>query len=134
MSTTNPHTRKRATRWAVPAVALAAGIGYLIAGIVGGDLGFGIFGLALMAGATVAALVLARYSETVAGLLDRSDERINSIDLAATAFAGTALIVAVLVIFIIEVARGHSGSPYYQLGALAGLAYLAALVYLRLRR
>jgi hypothetical protein len=134
MSTTNPTQRKRSARWAVPAVALTAGIGYLIAGIVGGDLGFGIFGLVLMVGATVAALVLARYSETVAGLLDRRDERINGIDLAATAFAGTALIAAVIVMFIIEIARGHSGSPYYQLGALAGLAYLASLVYLRARR
>lgn len=131
---TSPRTRKRTIHWAVPAVALAVGIGYLTAGVVGRDLGFGIFGLALMIGAVVAALVLARYSETVAGLLDRSDERINSIDLTATAFAGTTLIGSVLVMFIIEVARGHSGSPYYQLGALAGLAYLAALIYLRVRR
>ena len=125
---------KRGTRWAVPAAALAAGVGYLVAGVVGGDLGFGIFGLALMLGAGAASLVLARYSETVAGLLDRRDERINGMDLTATAFAGTALIGAVLVMFIVEIARGHSGSPYYQLGALGGLAYLAALIYLRVRR
>lgn len=36
MSTTSPNTRKGGIRWTVPAIALAAGIGYLIAGIVGG--------------------------------------------------------------------------------------------------
>lgn len=134
MSTASSWRRQRATRWAIPAVALVIGVGYLVAGVVGGDLGFGVFGAALMVGAAVATLVLARVSETVAGLVDRRDERINGIDLTATAFAGAAVIVAVLVLFIVEIARGHSGSPYYQLGALGGLAYLAALVYLRVRR
>jgi hypothetical protein len=134
MSTTTSPVRKRGTRWIVPGIALAIGVGYLVAGIVGDDLGFGIFGLALMAAAAAAALVLARYSETMAALLDRSDERINGIDLAATAFAGVVAICADLVMFIVEIARGEDGSPYYQLGAIAGLAYLAALIYLRVRR
>lgn len=125
---------KRATRWLVPAIALAAGLGYFVAGLVGGELGFGIFGLALMASAATACVVLARYSETMAALLDRRDERINGIDLTATAFAGVVLIVVDLVLFMIDVARGADGSPYYQLGAAGGLAYLAALIYLRIRR
>lgn len=134
MSMPRTHSRKPLTRWLTPAVAIAAGIGYLVAGIVGSDLGFGIFGLALMVGATALFLVLTRYSETAAGLLHRNDERINSLDLTASAFAGMLVIAAVLVAFVVEIARGKDGSPYYQLGALGGLGYLAALIYLRFRR
>jgi hypothetical protein len=36
--------------------------------------------------------------------------------------------------FVVEIARGHSGMPYAALGAVGGVAYLAALVWLRLRR
>ena len=37
-------------RWAVPGVAALIGLAYLVAGVVGDDLGFGVFGLALMLG------------------------------------------------------------------------------------
>jgi presenilin-like A22 family membrane protease len=43
------------------------------------------------------------------------------------------VITTIIVAFIIEVARGHDGSPYAWLGAIAGLAYLVAIVVLRLR-
>jgi uncharacterized membrane protein len=79
-------------------------------------------------------VLLARRSEIVAGLRDRRDERINSIDRSATLFAGLVLICSVLVMFVVEVARGQDGSPYAALGAIAGVAYLAALVFLRFRR
>ncbi|WP_165942507.1 hypothetical protein [Micromonospora sp. KC721] len=44
------------------------------------------------------------------------------------------LIAAVLVGFVIEVARGQDGQPFAALGATAGVAYVVALVVLRLRR
>jgi len=78
--------------------------------------------------------VLGRRSETVRGLLDRKDERITGIDLRATAFTAMVLIVAVLVGFVIQVARGGSGWPYDLLGAIGGVSYLLAVAYLRLRR
>jgi hypothetical protein len=34
---------------------------------------------------------------------------------------------------LVEVARGHSGTPYTWLGALAGLTYILAVAYLRWR-
>ena len=43
------------------------------------------------------------------------------------------LMIAVIVAFIVEVARGHSGEPYDWLGAIAGLAYIAAVIVLRVR-
>jgi hypothetical protein len=131
-TTTRPAPRR--TRWAVPATALVIGIGYLVAGLVGGDAAFGVFGLVLMVAVGGAFVLAGRRSETVAGLIDRRDERINAIDRDATLFAGVVLIAAVIVLFMVELARGEDGMPYAGLGALGGLAYVAALVVLRVRR
>jgi hypothetical protein len=80
------------------------------------------------------AILLGGRSETIRGLRgDGRDERFAMLDLQATAIAGLALIIAVIVAFIVEVARGHSGEPYDWLGAIGGLAYIAAVVYLRIR-
>jgi presenilin-like A22 family membrane protease len=47
----------------------------------------------------------------------------------ATALAGLAVIIA----FVIELARGHSGSPYAWLGAIGGLTYLVAIAIFWIR-
>jgi len=122
------------TRWAVPGTALLAGLAYLVAGLVGDDLSFGMIGLALMLGVGVAFLVATRWSETAAGLRNRTDERINQIDRSASLAAGMTVMFAVLTMFVVEIAQGEDGSPYYQLGALGGVSYLISLVWLRLRR
>jgi len=71
-------------------------------------------------------------SETIRGLRgDGRGERFRQIDIHATAIAGLAVITAIIIGF--ELARGHSGSPYSWLGAVGGLAYLVAVVVLRLR-
>jgi undecaprenyl pyrophosphate phosphatase UppP len=64
---------------------------------------------------------------------DGRDERFRQIDINATAFAGIVVIVAIIIAFLIELARGHSGAPFTWLGAIAGLAYLIAVVVLRVR-
>lgn len=132
----NDMTRRSPSRWrwGTPLVAVAIGVAYLIAGWVGGDRQFAVLGLAVMSAAAVVTLVAGRFSETVAGLLDRRDERINMIDNRATLFAGMVVIVAVIVGFIVEIAQGQDGSPYSQLGALGGISYLAGLIVLRFRR
>ena len=122
------------TRWAVPSVAVLAGGAYLVAGVVGGDVSFGVVGLVLMLGAGGVFVLAARWSETVAGLRDRTDERINEIDRSASLTAGMAVLLAVLVMFVVEIAQGKDGSPYSQLGALGGLSYVASLTWLRYRR
>jgi hypothetical protein len=61
------------------------------------------------------------------------DERFQRIDIHATAFAGTAVITAIIIAFLVELARGHDGNPYGWLGAIGGLAYLAAVIAMRLR-
>lgn len=123
-----------ATRWAIPGTAAVGGLAYLVAGIVGDDLSFGVLGLVLMLGAGGAFLLAARWSETAARLRDRTDERINEIDRSASLASGMVVILAVIVMFVVEKAKGEDGSPYSQLGALGGLSYVVSLAWLRYRR
>ena len=72
--------------------------------------------------------------QTIRGLRgDARDERFQRIDIHATAFAGTVVIAAVIVGFLVEVAHSRDGNPYTWLGAVGGLAYLAAVIAMRLR-
>lgn len=127
-------TQAHLQRWYVPTVATLIGVAYLIAGILGDDLRFGVTGLVLMLATAGTMVLVGRRSETVKGLLDRQDERIRGIDNDASMFAGMVLVVAVIAGFVIEIARGQDGQPYAVLGAIAGVSYIAALVVLRLRR
>jgi hypothetical protein len=109
-------------------------LAYLVAGVMGDDLSFGVVGLAVMLGVGVLFVVASRWSETAAGLRDRTDERINEIDRSASLAAGMTVLLAVLAMFVVEVAQGKDGSPYSQLCAVGGVTYLTALVWLRFRR
>ena len=122
------------TRWAVPGAAAIAGVAYLVAGVIGDDPSFGIVGLALMLGVGAVFVVASRWSETAAGLRDRTDERINQIDRSASMAAGMTVLLVALVMFGVEIAQGKDGPPYSQLGAVGGVSYLVALVWLRFRR
>jgi Na+-translocating ferredoxin:NAD+ oxidoreductase RnfD subunit len=51
----------------------------------------------------------------------------------ATAAAGLALIVALIVAWLVAMARGRSGSPYGWLLAIGGLAYLLSVAWFRWR-
>ena len=132
MSTHESTVRNR--KWVTPVTALVIGLGYLVAGVLGDNLEFGVFGLLLMVVTGGAFWLIGTRSETVAGLLDRRDERINAIDASATQFAGMTTLVVVLGAFMVEIARGQDGMPYATLGAVAGVAYVVALVWGRLRR
>ncbi len=78
-------------------------------------------------------LLLTSRSETIRGLTVGRDERFAQIDLRATAVAGLIVITAVIVAWLVEIARGNSGSPYGWLAAIAGLAYLLAVAFFRWR-
>ena len=121
------------SRWFLPLFAVALGGVVFIAQWIGGDPGGGLVSFAILAG--FGALVfLGGRSETIRGLRgDGRDERFRQIDRDATAIAGLVVISAIIVAFIVELARGHSGSPYTWLGAVAGLAYLAAVIVFRVR-
>lgn len=119
--------------WATPILSVFIGIVYLVGFSIGGKPGQGMFGLALMVTFGVALALLGRRSETVRGLLDHRDERIAGIDLRATAVTASAMIAAVLVGFVVDIARGGSGWPYDMIGAVGGLTYVLTVGYLRLR-
>jgi hypothetical protein len=74
--------------WAIPAVAALFGLAYLTAGVLSGDLYFGVPRLALMLAVGALFVVATRHSETARGLMDRRDERINAIDRDASLVAG----------------------------------------------
>jgi hypothetical protein len=123
----------RAAFWSAPVIGLVAGIALLVGAWHGGHPVLGVAMLAVMIVFSAGTVLVARRSETVRGLLDRRDERFVSIDLRATAASGAVTIVAIVVGAIVELARGHDGAPFTWLAAVAGLAYLAGVVVLRLR-
>ena len=76
----------------------------------------------------------ARRSETLAGLGGPArDERWERIDVHATALAGIVLVLAIIGAWLVEIAQGRDGSPYAQLGAVGGVAYVLAIAFLRWR-
>jgi hypothetical protein len=124
------HTR---SRYSFTLFCWFLGVTIAVAFVIGGKPGEAIFSAALF-GAIGLAFLLGGRSETVRVVRgDLPDERWQMHDLRATAIAGLVLIFAVLGAWIVQVARGRSGSPYDALGAVAGVSYLVAIVVLRLR-
>ena len=123
----------RTSKWFLPAFSVAMGFVLLGAGILGHHAGDGLFGLGVMT-AFGAVVLLGGRSETIRGLRgDGRDERFQAIDMRATLAAGSALLIAVLVAYIVSVANGHDGAPYSWLAAIAGLVYLGSVAWLRIR-
>jgi multisubunit Na+/H+ antiporter MnhB subunit len=121
------------SKWFLPLFPLALGVVVLVAQWIGGDPGGGLVSFAILAAFGLLVLLGGR-SETVRGLRgDGRDERFRQMDIHASAIAGLAVISAIIVAFIVELARGHDGNPYGWLGAIAGIAYLAAIVVFRIR-
>jgi hypothetical protein len=119
--------------WATPILGLVIGIIYLISFSVGGRPLDGAIALGVMVVFSVILALVGFRSETVRGLLDHRDERITAIDLRATAAAALAMIIAVLIGFVIQVAQGRNADAYEVIGVVGGLAYVAAVGYFRIR-
>jgi hypothetical protein len=130
MQTTTKASRKYL---ATPIFGAAMGVVYLIALSAAGHVLDGVLALAIMLAFSGALLLARRRSETVRGLLDHRDERISAIDLRATAVTALVMIAVMLVGFVAEIARGHSGWPYSMLGFEGGVSYVVAVIVLRVR-
>ena len=121
------------TKWFLPLSCVLLGVAVLVAQWIGGDARSGLISFASLA-VFGALILLGGRSETVRGLRgDGRDERFRTIDIHATAIAGIVLIVTLIVVWLVELGRGHDGSPYGQLMAVGGFAYLAAIAFMRLR-
>jgi hypothetical protein len=118
------------SKWFLPSFSLVLGLIILAASWLGGQPGAGVISLA---GLTAFGLLflLAGRSETIRGL--RGDGRDERFDLQATAVAGLALLAALIVAWLVAIARGQSGTPYDWLLAIGGLAYLLAVAWFRWR-
>ena len=131
MSTTDRITR---SRWWLPAFSLALGAVMFTAFAIGGDTAGGVQSFGVMAVLAAVFAFGASRSETIGGLGGPGrDERWAAIDLRASALAGFVLITVVIGAFLYEIASGREGEPYSQLGAIAGVAYVIALIAGRLR-
>jgi hypothetical protein len=121
------------SRWFMPLFAVFLGGLVFAAQAIGGHPGSGLVSFAILA-FTGAVVLFGGRSETIRGLRgDARDERFQRIDIHATAFAGTVVITAIIIGFLIELAHGRDGNPYTWLGAIGGVSYLAAVVFMRLR-
>ena len=121
------------SRWAMPAFCLFLAVLIFGAFALGGRAADGI-APALILVAVGAVFAFGGRSETLRGIggQDR-DERWDMIDRRATWFAGVVLVVVLIGAWLVELARGHDGSPYDQLCAIGGAAYLAGVLYGRFR-
>jgi hypothetical protein len=117
----------------MPLFSLLLGGLLLAAFAIGGNVGDGLAAFGVMA-AVAALFAFGTRSETLQGLGGPArDERWAMIDVHATALAGMVLIAVLIGAFLYEVASGEDGEPYAQLGAVAGIAYIVAVVVLRRR-
>ena len=121
------------TRWFLPLLSVALGVAFLVAFWLGDNRGEGLFALGLMS-AIGAVFYLGGRFDMVRGLRgDGRDEYWEKLDVYATALAGLVVICAIIGMCLWEWGHGRDGSPYVQLGAVAGVAYVASLAVLRLR-
>ena len=121
------------TKWFLPLFSVALGLIFLAALWAGGERRAGLESLAIMVGLGLLILLGGR-SDLIRGLRgDGRDEYWQRIDVHATALAGSVVISAILGMCAWEGAHGRDGSPYVQLGALGGVAYVAAVALLRWR-
>jgi len=130
MPTTPSYMRSRLF---MPLFSLFLGAIVFTAFALGGDMTSALLSLPIFIG-LAALFYFARRSETIQGIGGPGrDERWAMIDLTATAAAGVILILVVIGCWLYEIAKGQDGSPYSQLGAIAGVAYIVAVAILRVR-
>ena len=121
------------TKWFTPAFCVLLGLGCFLALWAGDRPRDGLVAFALMAvfgGVTL----LGGRSDMIRGLRgDGRDEYWARLDIRASLFGGYVAITAIIAMCLWEWAHGRDGTPYAQLAALAGVAYLAAVAVLRWR-
>ena len=127
-------TTTMGARWGMPAFGLVMGAVLFAASALGGQPGLGLGMFAVMAIYSGVLVAFGGRSETVGVLRGQpADERLAGFSVAATAVAGLAAILVALAGFLWQIAHGQSGSDFALVAAVAGIAYLGALVWFRWR-
>jgi hypothetical protein len=123
----------KTSKWTVPLISL--GLGAVVSGAlaVAGRVDDALWSMGAMV-VFAGVFAFGGRSETIRGLRgDGRDERFMAMDMRATLVAGTAVMVAVIVASVVSAVNGHEGAPYNWLAVLAGLTYLASIVWQRIR-
>jgi hypothetical protein len=132
---TVPTTRAHKRWWITPAVMLVGGVALTLAASFGGGHFLRsalVSGLVITVVATGAFVVIGRTRGDLGAIVASApDERQRGIDLRATAAAGLALGVILVVGSIVTLAEGHSGQPWVDLAAAYGVIYVIFLVIFR---
>jgi hypothetical protein len=122
------------SRWWAPLYGLGLGAIVFAAFALGGNATDGAKAFALFAVVAVVLLFGSPCSDTLGGLGGSGrDERWAAIDLRASAVAGFVVILALIGAWLYELADGGDGDPYGRLLAVGGIAYVAAIAFLRRR-
>jgi hypothetical protein len=125
--------RVRRSRWSQPLSAILLGAVLLAVLSIGGHPQEGTLAFAILVVFAIFLLAGDR-SDTVRALRgDGRDERFELIQLKAATLAARIVLLAVVVLYLVEVARGNSGSPYDWLSALGGATFLASVLWQRSR-
>jgi phosphatidylserine synthase len=123
----------RRSRWFQPGLAILLGAVLLAVLSVGGHPQEGTLAFAIMVVFAIF-LLAGNRSDTVRALRgDGRDERFELIQLKAATLAARLVLLAAVVGFLVEVARGNPGSPYGWLCALGGVTFLASVLWQRSR-
>jgi hypothetical protein len=123
----------RRSRWFQPLLAIFLGAVLLAVLSIGGHPQEGTLAFAIMVVFAIF-LLAGERSDTVRALRgDGRDERFELIQLHAATLAARLVLLAVVVGFLVEVARGNSGAPYDWLSALGGATFLASVLWQRSR-
>ncbi len=118
----------------MPLYSLGLGALVFAAFAIGGNVADGATALGLFALVAAVFSFGSPRSETLGGLGGSGrDERWAAIDLRATAFGGLVVILAPIGAWLYELADGRDGDPYGRLLAVGGIAYIAAIAFLRRR-
>ncbi len=119
------------SRWWMPTWCLLLGGVLLIGSAIGGRTTDGLILAAIFVVAAVG-FYLAERSDSLRGFGGAGgDERFASIGLRSMANAGTAMAIAVVVAWIVELAQGDDGATYSWILAIGAVAYLGTMEYLR---
>ncbi|HKP19990.1 MAG TPA: hypothetical protein VJT68_00625 [Thermoleophilaceae bacterium] len=121
-------------RWWAPLYSLGLGAVVFAAFAIGGNAADGAKAFALFVIVAAVFWFGSSRSDTLGGLGGTGrDERWAAIDLRASAFGGFVVILVAIGAWLYELAEGRDGSPYGQLLAVGGIAYIAAIAFLRHR-